>query len=123
MLAVHALIYSDDADATRAFLRDVLQWRSTDAGGGWLIFDGGRVEVSTHPTRSEHAGQTFATERHHEISLLTDDLSATTAELSGRGAVFQGEPVDRGFGITVQIEVPGADPILLYQPRYQPPFD
>jgi len=34
----HALIYSDDPPATRAFLRDVLDWPFVDAHGGWLIF-------------------------------------------------------------------------------------
>jgi catechol 2,3-dioxygenase-like lactoylglutathione lyase family enzyme len=33
----HFLLYSSDADADRAFLRDVLGFRSVDAGGGWLI--------------------------------------------------------------------------------------
>jgi hypothetical protein len=34
----HAILYSDDADATRAALAKVLRTRSVDAGGGWLIF-------------------------------------------------------------------------------------
>ena len=34
----HAILYSDDADATRATLAKVLGTRSVDAGGGWLIF-------------------------------------------------------------------------------------
>src|SRR2546423_1470477 len=37
--AAHAIIYSEDAEATRAFLRDKLGLSgSVDAGGGWLIF-------------------------------------------------------------------------------------
>src|ERR1700674_5507603 len=35
---VHTLIYSHDADADRAFFRDVLGLDSVDSGGGWLIF-------------------------------------------------------------------------------------
>jgi hypothetical protein len=34
----HTILYSDDADATRATLAKVLATRSVDAGGGWLIF-------------------------------------------------------------------------------------
>jgi catechol 2,3-dioxygenase-like lactoylglutathione lyase family enzyme len=34
MLACHTLIYSDDADATRAFFRDVLGLPNVDAGTG-----------------------------------------------------------------------------------------
>ena len=31
----HAILYSDDANATRAALAKVLGTRSVDAGGGW----------------------------------------------------------------------------------------
>ncbi len=34
----HVVIYSKDADADRAFLRDVLEFRHVDVGHGWLIF-------------------------------------------------------------------------------------
>ena len=35
---VHTILYAADADAARAFFRDVLEMGSVDAGGGWLIF-------------------------------------------------------------------------------------
>jgi hypothetical protein len=50
---------------------------------------------------------------------MCDDIEATVAELRGRGAVIEGEPEDRGFGIGVSVHVPGADPILLYQPKHR----
>ncbi|WP_327418956.1 VOC family protein [Streptomyces sp. NBC_01233] len=34
----HVILYSPDAEADRAFLRDVLGFPGVDAGGGWLIF-------------------------------------------------------------------------------------
>jgi hypothetical protein len=34
----HVIVYSRDADADRAFFRDVLEYPHVDAGGGWLIF-------------------------------------------------------------------------------------
>jgi hypothetical protein len=34
----HVIIYSKDADADRAFLRDVLKLSHVDVGHGWLIF-------------------------------------------------------------------------------------
>ena len=51
--AMHALVYSDDAAATRAFFRDVLRWPfvSDDEGSeasDWLIFRSGRSEVGVH---------------------------------------------------------------------------
>ena len=33
------------------------------------------------------------------------------------------EPVDRGFGIAVSVPVPGADPILLYEPKHRVAYD
>ena len=34
----HVIVYSKDAEADRAFMRDVLGFKSVDAGHGWLIF-------------------------------------------------------------------------------------
>jgi catechol 2,3-dioxygenase-like lactoylglutathione lyase family enzyme len=119
--SIHTLIYSDDPAATRAFLRDVLGWPFVEDAGtepGWLIFATGRSETGVHPTRSEHGGQTWETNRHHEISLMCDDIEATRAELEGKGATFSGEIVDRGFGLTTMLDVPGADPMMLYQPKH-----
>ena len=49
----HAILYSDDADATRAVLAKVLGTRSVDAGGGWLIFALPRPRSpSTRPSRA-----------------------------------------------------------------------
>lgn len=125
--AIHNLIYSDDAAATRAFLRDVLQWPFVSDGGedagDWLIFATGPSELGVHPTVSVHGGQEYRSERHHQISLMCDDLTATMAELAERGAVFNGEPQDMGFGIGVNLVVPGADDMLLYQPRHSVAFD
>ena len=41
--SIHTLIYSDDANATRAFLRDVLGWKyvAEDWDNDWLIFKSG----------------------------------------------------------------------------------
>jgi hypothetical protein len=37
-IGTHVLIYSSDAEATRAALRDVFGFTHIDAGQGWLIF-------------------------------------------------------------------------------------
>lgn len=119
--AVHTLIYSDDAPATRAFLRDVLQWPyvSDEVPEGdpeWLIFRTGPSEVGVHPTSAKDSS--FRAERHHSITLMCDDLDATMADLVSRGAEFATEPVDESFGRIVFMKVPGADDILLYEPRH-----
>ena len=119
--AVHTLVYSDDPPATRAFFRDVLRWPyvsdegSSPDGDEWLIFRSGRSELGVHPT----SGEGWSSPRHTELSLMCDDIGATVAELRERGAVIDGEPVDRGFGICVTVEVPGADALLLYEPKHR----
>ncbi len=34
----HVVVYSKNAEADRAFFRDVLRFKSVDAGHGWLVF-------------------------------------------------------------------------------------
>jgi catechol 2,3-dioxygenase-like lactoylglutathione lyase family enzyme len=120
ILATHALVYSDDADATRAFFRDVLGFPSVDAGTGdenWLIFQSGPSELGVHPTGPLPDGST--TPRHHAISFIVDDLESTMAGLRAKGADFSSGPDDRGYGIVATLVVPGADDMQLYQPRHQ----
>src|SRR3954469_25415804 len=45
----HAIVYSTDAEADRAFLRDVLGLDHVDAGQGWLIFGLPPAEIAIHP--------------------------------------------------------------------------
>jgi catechol 2,3-dioxygenase-like lactoylglutathione lyase family enzyme len=118
--AVHTLIYSDDAEATRAFLRDVLGFPFVDDGGsGWLIFGTGPSEGGVHPTYSEWQGKVYESPRKHVISFMCDDIEKTIAELQAKGATFTGPVRDEGYGLVTDMEVPGADPIQLYEPRHQ----
>lgn len=127
--SIHTMIYSDDAAATRAFLRDVLQWpfvamRDEEMGGdGWLIFRSGPSEMGVHPTRSEWEGQVYESPKRHSISLMCDDLGETMAELASRGAEFEGDVQDHGYGLIAMLKVPGADAIQLYEPRHPTAYD
>jgi catechol 2,3-dioxygenase-like lactoylglutathione lyase family enzyme len=121
LTAVHLLIYSDDAVATRSFLRDVLGWpyvEHAESAPGWLIFKSGPSEFGVHPTNETYEGKTYSHPRHHSISLMCDDIHATKTELESRGAEFAGAVEDMGFGLTVMLKVPGADDIMLYEPRH-----
>lgn len=119
--ALHTLVYAEDPDAARAFFRDVLQFPATDTGGGWLIFGTGPSELGVHPASWEHGGQSGSTDQRFDLSLICDDLAATVAELRGRGAEFEGEVAEEEWGSTVQLVVPGAGTMTLYQPKYDPP--
>jgi len=58
--AVHTLIYSDDPEATRAFLRDVLGWpfvEHPESERGWLIFKTGPSEMGVPPTSGTFEGE------------------------------------------------------------------
>jgi catechol 2,3-dioxygenase-like lactoylglutathione lyase family enzyme len=65
---VHALIFAEDADSSRAFFRDVLGFRWVDAGKGWLIFALPPAELAAHPADDSD---------RHELYLLCDDVNAT----------------------------------------------
>ena len=123
--SVHALLYSDDVDATRAFLRDVLgfpyvndQGTSDGSTTGWLIFGTGPSELGVHPTRTEWEGRVWESPRHVEISFMCDDVAATRGELEAKGARFEGDITDQGWGLVTTMLVPGADAISLYEPRH-----
>jgi predicted enzyme related to lactoylglutathione lyase len=112
---VHTLVHAEDAAAARAFFEEVLGWPNVDAHDGWLIFGTGPSELGVHPAE--------AGAQHHEISLVCDDLEATVADLTAKGAAFEGEIENRGFGRTIVMTVPGAGSMVLYQPRHPTAFD
>ena len=98
--SIHTLICSDDPNATRAFLRDVLRWKyvAEDFDNDWLIFKSGPSELGVHPTRGEWEGQTFESPRHHSIALMCDDIDATVSELRAKGARFRGPMKHEMYG-------------------------
>ena len=116
--AVHTLVYADDAEAARAFFRDVLGWPHVDAGGGWLIFGTGPSELGVHPTAGEDGGASWSVDQRHQVALICDDVAETVADLKAKGVEFSGEIRDEGFGLTVMFTVPGAGEMMLYQPRH-----
>lgn len=107
----HAILYTTDADATRAFLRDVLGLAWIDSGDGWLIFALPPSELAAHPAEAPR----------HELFLLCDDVNATIEELRAKGATMTAPITDQGWGLLTSIEVPGAGSVGLYQPRHASP--
>ena len=110
----HVILYSADAEADRAFLRDVLGLASVDSGGGWLIFQLPPSEVAVHPAETSGAA---------ELYLVCDDVDATVAELSARGVAFEGSVSDEGWGRLTTIRLPGGGRLGLYEARHATAFD
>jgi catechol 2,3-dioxygenase-like lactoylglutathione lyase family enzyme len=105
----HVTVFADDAEAAREFFRDVLGFDAVDAGGGWLIFPLPPAEVAFHPADSGGG---------HELYLMCDDIAATVAELSAKGAEFAGDVSDEGWGLLTRMRVPGMGELGLYEPRH-----
>jgi predicted enzyme related to lactoylglutathione lyase len=106
---VHALIYTKQADEVRAFFRDVLQWRTFDAGQGWLIFGMPPAELGIHPSDEEAT---------HELYLMCDDVHATLEDLKKKGVQIAREVSDQGWGLVAAIRLPGGSEMGIYQPRH-----
>lgn len=109
----HVLLYTKKADELRAVLRDVLEWKHVDAGGGWLIFRLPPAELGVHPI--EDGGEP---ENVHQFTLMCDNIQTTVQELERKGIEIIGSPADQGWGVTVMLNLPGDLQVMLYQPKH-----
>src|SRR4030095_15757829 len=110
---LHAMFYSSQADALRAFLRDKLGLKGTDVGEGWLIFNAPEADLGVHRTDGKEAPSGTA-----DISFYCDDIAQTVRELRSRGVEFTQEVEDHGYGLVTFFKVPGNFSVQLYQPKY-----
>ena len=108
---MHGIVFTPEAEAARAFIRDKLGFPHVDAGDGWLIFDVPKGEFAVHP----------GTDTHHEISFWCDDIEATVKELREKGVSFKSPVRDEGFGLVTAFELPGGVDVMLYEPRHPQP--
>lgn len=107
----HAIIYSKDADADRAFLREVISLPSVEVGGGWLIFGLPPAEVAVHPTEGEG---------RHELYFMCPDVDAFVEAMAARGVTCS--PVsDQGWGRLTSVTLPGGSELGVYEPRHERP--
>jgi predicted enzyme related to lactoylglutathione lyase len=106
--AVHMLMYSEDPAADRAFLRDVLHYPFVDTGDDWLIF---KLPPAGAGTSGAEGGGAM------DMYFMCDDLEATLAELTAKGAEVITPVSIRDHGNEALIRLPGGGKIGLYQHR------
>ena len=119
----HVILYSRDAEADRAFVRDVLGLTGVDAGEGWLIFrlanvdvgDGWLIfalppaELAVHPTEAAPIA---------EFYLMCDDIEGPLDRLAGAGVVVSSPVTDQGWGLLASIRLPSGADLAIYEPRH-----
>ena len=108
---VHVVIYSKDADADKAFFKDVLKFASVDVGRGWLIFGLPPSEVAVHPSEGNE---------HHEMYLMCDDIQEFVQQMQ-KQKIKCSKVEDQGWGLLVQLTLPGGGKLGVYQPRHARP--
>jgi catechol 2,3-dioxygenase-like lactoylglutathione lyase family enzyme len=108
----HVIIYSKDAEADRAFFRDVLGFKFVDAGHGWLIFALPSAEAAFHPSHENGA---------HELYFICDDLKTEMASLAKRN-VKCSEVQEAQWGSITKMGLPGGGEVHLYQPKHLKAF-
>ncbi|MBI2267598.1 MAG: VOC family protein [Armatimonadetes bacterium] len=110
---LHAMFYSSEAGELRAFFRDKLGFRGTDAGDGWLIFDAPEADIGVHPTDGKDVASGTA-----DISFYCDDIARTVSELQAKGVEFTQAVKDHGYGLVTFFKAPGGFAVQLYQPKW-----
>ena len=108
IFGAHVIVYSKDAAADRAFLRDLLGFSSVDAGDGWLIFTLPPAEVAIHPAEGND---------RHELFLMCNDLKTEISALESKG-VQCSEVQEARWGSITRIQLPGGGELGIYQPKH-----
>jgi catechol 2,3-dioxygenase-like lactoylglutathione lyase family enzyme len=108
IFGAHVILFSEDAEADRAFLRDILGLSSVDAGHGWLIFALPPAEVAVHPADKPGG---------HELYFMCDDLKAQVAVLANKG-IRCAELREERWGSVTHFRLPGGGEVGLYQPKH-----
>lgn len=111
IIGAHAIIYTKDAEADRAFLSDVIGLSSVDVGGGWLIFALPPSEVALHPSERNDV---------HELYLMCDDVDAFIAEMLAKKVRCSTIKEER-WGRLTEVALPGGGKVGVYQPLHARP--
>ncbi|HEV7388952.1 MAG TPA: hypothetical protein VGN73_10085 [Gemmatimonadaceae bacterium] len=120
IFGAHFLLYSKEAEADRAFLGEVINLTSVDAGGGWPIFALPPSEIAVHPSRANTAATTEDGNAATAIYLMCDDLKATMKSLEQKVVFAKVE--EPPWGIVTSFSLPSGARVGLYQPKHPTAF-
>jgi predicted enzyme related to lactoylglutathione lyase len=105
----HVILYSADADADRAFIRDTFGFKAVDAGGGWLIFRLPPAEVAVHPADGAPK---------QEFYLMCDDIDGLLAKLRAKGVAIAQPVREQRWGRLASIRMPSGAELSIYEPKH-----
>ena len=106
----HAMIFSADPEADRAFLKDVLEIPCVDSGGGWLIFKLPPAELGVHGGDNGF----------HQVYFICDDVDAFIAAMAAKAVAC--DPIEQApWGRITYVALPGGGKLGVYAPRHARP--
>jgi hypothetical protein len=111
IIGAHSILYSRNAEADRAFLRDVLKLPHVDVGEGWLIFGLPPAEIAMHPADE---GDTQA------LYLMCADIEAFAAAMA-RESLACTPRQNLGWGVLTELTLPSGAKVGVYEPRHARP--
>lgn len=109
----HVVLGSTNAEADRAFFRDVLEYPHVDAGHGWLVFALPPAELAIHPAEANGALDLF---------LMCDDVEAFVLQMTQRGVVCSDLQSER-WGLITHLTLPGGGTLGIYEPTHPSPLN
>src|SRR5215831_15660229 len=104
-------MFSPEAEKVRAFFAETVGLAGVDAGDGWPIFALPPAELAVHPSA----------DASHQLYLMCDEIHATLAELTAKGAEVAREVSDQGWGLLAAIRLPDGSELAVYEPRHPSP--
>jgi hypothetical protein len=108
---IHLIIYSKNAEEDKKFFREILKLPNVDVGDGWLIFGLPPSELAVHP----HSKNDL-----HEIYLMCKDIKLFVKQMV-KHKITCSEVQDQGWGLLVQLTLPGGGKLGIYEPRHASP--
>jgi hypothetical protein len=113
LTGAHVIVFSSNANADAAFLRDVMELPHVDAGEGFLIFGLPPAEVAMHEAEATGSGK-------HELYLICRDVHAFVDEMRARSIACD-DIAERGWGSVTSMTLPSGLKLGVYEAHHARP--